>query len=100
VGERDTVHPWPCRRGEGTPALPAGQLLGGEGSHGEGSRASPPVPAAAAPGAAGTCPSQLEGIAAAACQARRELGAAVACRAAVDMDIAWIIAGVDTDASQ
>ena len=50
--------------------------------------------------AAGTCASQLEGIAAAACQARRELGAAVACRAAVDMDIAWIIAGVDTDASQ
>ena len=50
--------------------------------------------------AAGTCASQLEGIAAAACQARRKLGAAVACRAAVDMDIAWIIAGVDTDASQ
>jgi hypothetical protein len=44
--------------------------------------------------------SQLEGIAAAACQARRELGAAVACRAAVDMDIPWIITGVDTDASQ
>ena len=50
--------------------------------------------------AVGTCAFQLEGIAAAACQARRELGAAVACRAAVDMDIAWIIAGVDTDASQ
>jgi len=76
VGERDTVHPWPCRRGEGTPALPAGKLLSGEGSHGEGSRASPPVPAAAAPGAAGTCASQLESIAAAAWQARREPGTA------------------------
>ena len=31
VGGRDTVRPWPCRRGEGRPAPPAGQLRGGEG---------------------------------------------------------------------
>ena len=28
VGERDTVHPCPCRRGAGRPAPPAGQLRG------------------------------------------------------------------------
>jgi len=75
------------------------------GSHVEGSRASPPVPAAAAPGAAGTCASQLEGIAAAACQARREPDKAARrcrcyCRAAVGMDIAWIGAGEDAEAGQ
>ena len=55
--------------------------------------------------AAGTCASQLEGIAAAACQARREPDKAARrcrcyCRAAVGMDIAWIGAGEDAEAGQ